>query len=66
MRRRKILGFFGVTLLAVFGVLAFLFITNTVTHTVGLIDTTVNDASTYSKHPLGNYQLDFYADSPWD
>ena len=49
MRKRKILRFFGITLLAVFGVLAFLSITGTVAHAAGLVDTTVNDANAYSK-----------------
>ena len=66
MRKRKILRFFGITLLAVFGVLAFLSITGTVAHAAGLVDTTVNDANAYSKYPLENYQLDFYVDSSWD
>lgn len=66
MRKRKILRFFGITLLVVFGVLAFLSITGTVAHAAGLVDTTVNDANAYSKYPLENYQLDFYVDSSWD
>lgn len=66
MRKRKILRFFGIALLVVFGVLAFLSITGTVAHAAGLVDTTVNDANAYSKYPLENYQLDFYVDSSWD
>ena len=66
MRKRKILRFFGIALLAVFGVLVFLSITGTVAHAAGLVDTTVNDANAYSKYPLENYQLDFYVDSSWD
>ena len=66
MRKRKILRFFGIALLAVLGVLAFLSITGTVAHAAGLVDTTVNDANAYSKYPLENYQLDFYVDSSWD
>lgn len=66
MRKRKILRFFGIALLAVFGVLVFLSITGTVAHVAGLVDTTVNDANAYSKYPLENYQLDFYVDSSWD
>ena len=66
MRKRKILRFFGIALLAVFGVLVFLSITGTVAHAAGLVDTTVSDANAYSKYPLENYQLDFYVDSSWD
>ncbi len=66
MRKRKILRFFGITLLAVFGVLVFLSITGTVAHAAGLVDNTVSDANAYSKYPLENYQLDFYVDSSWD
>lgn len=66
MRKRKILRFFGIALLAVLGVLVFLSITGTVAHAAGLVDTTVNDANAYSKYPLENYQLDFYVDSSWD
>ena len=66
MRKRKILRFFGIALLAIFGVLVFLSITGTVAHAAGLVDTTVNDANAYSKYPLENYQLDFYVDSSWD
>ena len=65
MRKRKILRFFGIALLAVFGVLVFLSITGTVAHAAGLVDTTVNDANAYSKYPLENYQLDLYVDSSW-
>ena len=66
MRKRKILRFFGIALLVVFGMLAFLSITGTVAHAAGLVDTTVNDANAYSKYPLENYQLDFYVDNSWD
>lgn len=66
MEKRKILRFFGVALLIVFGVLVFLSITGTVAYAAGLVDNTVNDANAYSKYPLENYQLDFYVDSSWD
>ena len=66
MRKRKILRFFGIALLVIFGVLVFLSITGTVAHAAGLVDNTVNDANAYSKYPLENYQLDFYVDSSWD
>lgn len=66
MRKRKILRFFGIALLAVFGVLVFLSITGTVAHAAGLVDNTVSDANAYSKYPLENYQLDFYVDSSWN
>ena len=66
MRKRKILRFFGIALLVVFGVLVFLSITGTVAHAAGLVDSTVSDANAYSKYPLENYQLDFYVDSSWD
>ena len=66
MRKRKILRFFGIALLVIFGVLVFLSITGTVTHAAGLVDNTVSDTNAYSKYPLENYQLDFYVDSSWD
>ncbi|WP_286154500.1 CD3337/EF1877 family mobilome membrane protein [Thomasclavelia cocleata] len=66
MRKRKVLRFFGIALLVIFGVLVFLSITGTVAHAAGLVDNTVNDANAYSKYPLENYQLDFYVDSSWD
>lgn len=66
MRKRKILRFFGIILLAILGVLVFLAITGTVAHAAGLVDNTVSDANAYSKYPLENYQLDFYVDSSWD
>lgn len=66
MRKRKILRFFGIALLVIFGVLVFLSITGTVAHAAGLVDNTVSDANAYSKYPLENYQLDFYVDSSWD
>lgn len=66
MEKRKILRFFDVALLIVFGVLVFLSITGTVAYAAGLVDNTVNDANAYSKYPLENYQLDFYVDSSWD
>ena len=66
MRKRNILRYLGITLLVVFGILAFLFITGTVAHAAGLVDDTVDAANEYSKYPLENYQLDFYVDSSWD
>lgn len=66
MRKRKILRFFGIALLVIFGVLVFLSITGTIAHAAGLVDNTVSDANAYSKYPLENYQLDFYVDSSWD
>ena len=66
MRKRKILRFFGIALLVVFGILVFLSITGTVAHAAGLVDNTVSDANAYSKYPLENYGLDFYVDSSWD
>ena len=66
MRKRNILRYLGITLLVVFGILAFLSITGTVAHAAGLVDDTVDAANEYSKYPLENYQLDFYVDSSWD
>lgn len=66
MRKRKILRAFGIALLVVLGVLAFLSVTGMVAHAAGLVDNTVSDANLYSKYPLENYQLDFYVDSSWD
>lgn len=66
MRKRNILRYLGITLLVVFGILAFLSITGTVAHAAGLVDDTVDTANEYSKYPLENYQLDFYVDSSWD
>ena len=66
MRKRNILRYLGITLLVVFGILAFLSITGTAAHAAGLVDDTVDAANEYSKYPLENYQLDFYVDSSWD
>ena len=66
MRKRNILRYLGITLLVVFGILAFLSITGTAAHAAGLEDDTVDAANEYSKYPLENYQLDFYVDSSWD
>lgn len=59
-------GKMAVTVLMVFVIAIFLLATlGTVAHAAGLVDDTVNAANEYSKHPLDNYQLDFYVDNSW-
>ena len=66
MDKKKIVRCLLITLSVILGVLVFLSITGTVAHAAGLVDNTVSDANAYSKYPLGNYQLAFYAHSSWD
>ncbi|WP_334196132.1 CD3337/EF1877 family mobilome membrane protein [Muricomes intestini] len=49
-------------------IISFLFLAfvGIVVHASGLVDDTVSSKNTYSKYPLGNYQLDFYVDNSWD
>lgn len=66
MRKKKIIRWMLITLAVILGVLVILSITGTVAYAAGPVDNTVSDANAYSKYPLENYQLDFYADSSWD
>ncbi|EII6781678.1 YtxH domain-containing protein [Clostridioides difficile] len=63
--RKKIFRFLKMTLFVVALSLILLSLLGTVAHATGLVDDTVNTENLYSKYPLSNYQLDFYADNSW-
>ena len=62
---KKIFRFFKMALFVVALSLILLSLLGTVAHATGLVDDTVNTENLYSKYPLSNYQLDFYADNSW-
>ena len=63
--REKVFHVLKLVLLAVTVTLVLLSLLGTVAHASGLVDDTVNADNLYSKYPLSNYQLDFYADNSW-
>lgn len=63
---KKIWKIFIVILLVIVISFLFLALVGIVVHASGLVDDTVSSKNTYSKYPLGNYQLDFYVDNSWD
>ncbi|HBH1806555.1 TPA: YtxH domain-containing protein [Clostridioides difficile] len=63
--RKKIFRFLKMALFVVALSLILLSLLGTVAHATGLVDDTVNTENLYSKYPLSNYQLDFYADNSW-
>lgn len=65
VQMKKIRKIFITILLVTVISFLFLVIVGTVVHASGLVDDTVSSKNTYSKYPLGNYQLDFYVDNSW-
>ncbi|HID1129657.1 TPA: CD3337/EF1877 family mobilome membrane protein [Clostridioides difficile] len=63
--RKKIFRFLKMALFVVALSLILLSLLGTVAHATGLVDDTINTENLYSKYPLSNYQLDFYADNNW-
>ena len=63
--KEKVFHVLKLVLLAVTVTLVLLSLLGTVAHASGLVDDAVNADNLYSKYPLSNYQLDFYADNSW-
>ena len=63
--KKKIFHFLKMALFVVALSLILLSLLGTVAHATGLVDDTINAENLYSKHPLSNYQLDFYVDNSW-
>jgi len=52
--------------LMLFGVMLLFFLLNLNVCASGLVDDTINSGNEYSKHPIDNYQLDYYVDTSWN
>lgn len=63
--KKKILYYFGMTIVCIAIVIFILASVGTVAHATGLVDETINVSNEYSKYGLDNYQLDFYVDNSW-
>lgn len=66
MNGKKIARYIGIVLLIIATAIFALSSVGTVAHAAGLVDDTIDTGTLFSKHPLSNYQLDFYVDSGWD
>lgn len=62
---KKMLRILGTALLVFVTIIFVLSLVGTVAYATGLVDDTINAENLYSKHPLSNYQLDFYVDDSW-
>lgn len=63
--KKKILYYFGMTIVCIAVAIFILASVGTVAHATGLVDETINASNEYSKYGLSNYQLDFYVDNSW-